>query len=352
MGSFIGAAAAAWLCLGAAPSPKLLTPAEIVKRLDSSSTRFVIEAPESAGVPVEKYADVFWPRGEGRFVFPVVVEKGGGDRALTEATISEATLRVARAAEPAFQAKDYEAAAALYAQGLEKEPRSFLLLSHLGDCRFKRGQYAEALRLYERAGELIPTDHRLWWYRGQALAHLGRHDEALEAFTEALVRKPADALIVGWLERNAEALGIGVTRQPFAPLVLARREGDAVHVYSDAKGPHWLSYGLCKALWLGEPARRKEALGSADPGFNTFEERECLASLLSTYASLREEGKTAAEPALDRLVRIVEDGTADGFILYELGARIVPWPTLLAGEEAQDQVRRYVRRHVLVRARP
>jgi tetratricopeptide (TPR) repeat protein len=347
------AAAALLLDAGVPPAPRLLGPAEILARLEQSKTKYEITSTESApDVPAARYAELLWPPMGADLDFPAVVAGTDGRTKVVAATLSPGALQAIRAAEPLFREGRYEAAAARYEEGLREDPDSFLLLSHLGDCHYHRGRYGDALRLYERAIAILPTDHRLWFYKGQALAHLGRGAEAVDAFVEALVLRPRYALLLGWLERNADALEIRVETAPvLAPKTFVRREGDRVRVFVDAESPHWLAFGACKALWLGEPSRRLEATGSASPAFSSIEERECIASLLTVYRSRRQAKDFVRDASLDRLEQIVEAGLVDGFILYELGSRVVPWCTIAAGDDAKEMVRRYVRRYVLVRDR-
>ncbi len=343
-------AAAATVLLGAdaAPRPKLLTPPEILERLTTSQTTYEIGSTESApDVPPARYADLLWPASAPVREFPQVVAGPAGPRVI-EATISPDTVRLIRATEPLFQAGKYEAAAAEYEKALAKDPGSFLLLSHLGDCQFERGRYDEALRFYDRAIAALPTDHRLWWYKGQTLAQLGRRAEALDAFTEALVVRPRWPRILEWLDRNAGPLGIQVQKDSMpSPRAFVRRDGDKVRVLVDPKRPSWLAFAACKAMWMAEPSRRKEATGSEAPAFTSFEERECLAALLWAYEKHRKEKGFAPDPELERLERIVEGGLLDGFILYELLSRVAPSGTLVLGDDAKAEVRRYVRTYVL-----
>lgn len=55
----------------------------------------------------------------------------------------------------------------------------------------KAGQYAQALRLLDPALEARPQDPVLWTLRGVALARLGRTEESLRSYREALRLEPA-----------------------------------------------------------------------------------------------------------------------------------------------------------------
>jgi len=328
-------------------SPKMLDLSEIHER----ATKLGIEtSPPTAAPDVspDSYADQLWPRRGKDLTFPAVVVENGR-RDVVEAKLSKATVEVVNSAAKAFRDGDYESAAKLYEKGLKDEPRSFVLLSHLGDCRFGLKKYSEALELYEQAIQEHPTDHRIWWYRAQALAHLGRREAAISSLAQALVLRPGYPMLLEWLQKNGEQLGIRASRETaFVPKAFVRREGSSARVFTDTEDLHWWIYGECKAVWLVDASRRKEATGTERPTFTTFEEAECLAPLVTLYLSERKRSGIRAEPALDALGKVFDDGFLDGFIVYELGARYAPWFTLLLDEQGQEAVRKYVRKYVLV----
>ena len=79
--------------------------------------------------------------------------------------------------------RDYQAA-------LAAEPRHVDALHLLGVLRHQQGQHAEAAELVRRAVDLRPTDAGLQLNLGNALKALGRIDDAIERFRNALTLQP------------------------------------------------------------------------------------------------------------------------------------------------------------------
>jgi len=336
-------AAATWLLVVQA-GPKMLGPPEILARLAKLGGVEVVER-SKAPVAVAAFASEMWPQRAQDVGFPAVETGADGRRRVVEAKLAPETLALAQSAEKAFQAEEYEEAAQIYQRGLAKDPNAFVLLMNLGDCRFKQGKFEEALALYERAIHESPNDHRLWWFRGQTLAHLGRAEQARASFAQALVLRPHYKFLLDWLRGEAGALGLRVDDSSFAPQVLVKADGAGAKVFWDGSSPHWLVYGACKAMWIADPSRRKEVTGVERPTFTTFEEKECLVSLIGVYL---DGADIPRDPALDRIHGIFVDGMADGFVLYELASRIAPWITLTFSDADQEGIRNYVRKYVLV----
>src|SRR5439155_9914141 len=69
-----------------------------------------------------------------------------------------------------------------------------------GEAEFLRGnvhcdarEFAEAVACYERAAKFGYDDHVMCNNRGVALVGLGRHEDAIAAYTRAMTRNPAYA---------------------------------------------------------------------------------------------------------------------------------------------------------------
>ena len=61
-----------------------------------------------------------------------------------------------------------------------------------GKALVEDGKYEEALKLFEKALELDPTDHKTWNQKGIALRSMGRYNEAIECFNKSLELVPKD----------------------------------------------------------------------------------------------------------------------------------------------------------------
>ena len=83
-----------------------------------------------------------------------------------------------------------EAAAEHYVHTLEMDPHHGQTLHWLAMLRLEQQRYAEALELFQRLIALHPEDAATYSNMGIALIFLGRNDEALQRFDQALALDP------------------------------------------------------------------------------------------------------------------------------------------------------------------
>lgn len=330
-----------------------LTVREIMQRMEASNISYSIASSAALKeIPPERYADFLWPLGILREETPWIETDSRGERKVVPFPFDSKALSHLMTGEPLFQAQRYPEALTIYAEAAQLSPRCYLAFSHVGDCYFATHQYERALESYDKAIEINPHDFRTFFYRGDALTKLGRYGEAREAYIQALALNPRHDNTLHAVRAQSEKLRVNLHDDPFAPQALARQEKGGIAIYLNLKeeNPHWLAYGSCKALWLGEPAHRKEMLGTTDHGWSNIEERECLAALLTVYLDQRESGKLRQDPALERIGKILKEGFIDQFILYEMGSRVDPNIMVRLGPAAQDKMRQYISRHVVAPA--
>jgi hypothetical protein len=177
---------------------------------------------------------------------------------------------------------------------------------------------------------------------------LGRLDDAYDAYVRALALSPRHPRIINSISNRAAELGVTVFDDPFLPQAAARQEGDTMMIYA-TEPTHWWIYGLCKAVWLAEESHRIDLTGSSEHNWTNTEERECLANLIARYHTNRDEGEVEPEPALDRLLAILDHGNLDGFVFYEIGGPATPDMILLLPDASRREIEAYVRGFVLPR---
>lgn len=330
------------------PRPRLLSPAKIIDRLEKSPVMYRFET-QPAMVPLEtqRNARAFWPEQSSGVEFPMLRLGADGTRTVSAYTPAPEIERIIRDAEPRFRAQDYAGAEKRYEDALRLAPDDYLALLGWGDAAFFRGQPAVALERYQRASRANPADHRSWYYRGNALVELGQSADALDAYARALALRPRYSTMIDGIELRAKRLGIRLRGDLLSPRAAVIKNADGSITIRTVPEPHWVAYGACKAMWVGEPSRRKEALGTEQHPFTTVEETECLAALLYVYAAQQATGEGQPELALDRLREIAEAGMLEPFILYELASRIWAHAVLLAPEWMRDDVTLLVRRYFL-----
>jgi tetratricopeptide (TPR) repeat protein len=332
-------------------SGKLLTPAAILDRLEESTVLYRFETqPKMVPLETQRNARALWPEQSIGVEIPMVSVGSDGARTVVAYEPGPVIERILREAEPLFQASDYVAAERRYEEALRLEPNDYLALLGWGDSAFFRGDPAQAVQRYERAARANPADHRSWYHRGNALLELDRGRDALDAYAMALALRPRHGPMIDGIELRARRLGVRLRGDLLFPRASVTRNPDDSITIRSVPEPHWVAYGACKALWLGEPSRRKEMTGSEEHQFSTIEELECLATLLVVYEALREKDEVEPEPALDRLGEITQAGLLDAYILYELGSRVWPHAVLIAPDSVREEVARYVRRFLLTPA--
>jgi len=184
-----------------------------------------------------------------------------------------------------------DAAAALrhIEAALELEPGAADVLAHRGNALAMLGRLDEALAQYDALLAAHPAHAELHFNRGLALASLGRHADAIAAYDQALAQRPGyraahlnRAVALQALNRHAEAIASFeemLARDPADPdaahnAALSRltlgdypagfKQYEARFARSGMPGHR---RGLGKPLWLGEyPPQRKTVLLHAEQG--------------------------------------------------------------------------------------
>ena len=75
------------------------------------------------------------------------------------------------------------------------------------DALFALGRYDEAIQAYDEAIKLNPSDPLSWMGKADALFALGRYEEAAKAYDEAIKIDPASSPALEGKTRALEALG-------------------------------------------------------------------------------------------------------------------------------------------------
>lgn len=328
--------------------PGHLTPPELYKVAENSKKTYtILTADEDAGLDVDDFAELFWPSMGDATQYPWI-DTEDGSRSLSPYELGEPCLEKLSKAEPFFKNKRYKKAMKLYSEAIEESPRCYVAYSHVGDCHYFQGQAEEALPWYDKVLALNPHDFLGYFYRANTLVRLDRYDEARDAYVQALSMKPHRESILKAVRARSQDLGIRVVDSPFRPQAFARQEKDGIAIYVSPGAAHWLAYGLCKAIWIGEASHREERTGNREHVWSLVEERQCLTSMLENYYALREDDTIDADPETERLLSILKDEMLDGFVMYEIASRLHPHTMLLLPEEMFADVVDYVRTHVLV----
>ncbi|UBF25693.1 tetratricopeptide repeat protein [Kovacikia minuta CCNUW1] len=94
------------------------------------------------------------------------------------------------------RSQQYEAAVAVFDQGLRHHPQDFRLWHERGLVLAKLQRFEDAIQSYDRAYQLRPHDRDLAHERGDTLLELERYEEAIAAFNTYLQRAPGNPHIL------------------------------------------------------------------------------------------------------------------------------------------------------------
>ncbi|CAH1132763.1 unnamed protein product [Ceutorhynchus assimilis] len=115
-------------------------------------------------------------------------------------------LEKVRQSNAACQNGDFATAVALYTDALQLDPTNHILYSNRSAARVKQGMFSQALQDAVTARDLCPSWPKAYYRQGVALQCLGRHGEALAAFSQGLTQEPASQqLLAGLVEASIKS---------------------------------------------------------------------------------------------------------------------------------------------------
>ncbi len=152
----------------------------------------------AAATAAARIADIAWPTGAPASTAMPARSTGAGEaeRAPTPAERFTTALPtddpgvVARQADEAFGARNFERAADLYAQLLKHAPTDGEVYNNLGITLHYMGRSADALHTLAEGIAADPTHQRIWLTTGFVNAQLGRVSDARVALGNAVALDP------------------------------------------------------------------------------------------------------------------------------------------------------------------
>ncbi|XP_013144707.1 PREDICTED: tetratricopeptide repeat protein 28 [Papilio polytes] len=152
-----------------------------------------------------------------------------------------------RASNAACQAGDFSTAVALYTDALTLDPANHILYSNRSAARLKQGQFAAALQDATRARELCPNWPKAYYRQGVALQCLGRHGEALAAFSSGLGVEPTSRQLLAALVEASLKSPLRVTLEPTFRQLEAMKLDQSPFVLISVVGQELLAAGQYQA---------------------------------------------------------------------------------------------------------
>ncbi|KAJ0173048.1 hypothetical protein K1T71_011224 [Dendrolimus kikuchii] len=152
-----------------------------------------------------------------------------------------------RASNAACQSGDFATAVALYTDALTLDPANHILYSNRSAARLKQGQFAAALQDATRARELCPNWPKAYYRQGVALQCLGRHGEALAAFSSGLGVEPSSRQLLAALVEASLKSPLRTTLEPTFRQLEAMKLDQSPFVLISVVGQELLAAGQYQA---------------------------------------------------------------------------------------------------------
>jgi tetratricopeptide (TPR) repeat protein len=301
---------------------KVHPPDQQYKLLDNSTLTYIIEGlPDTALLPVleRKLNSPYNYVGEnddGRFI--------GTYQANEEIALIITTE------EGALAAEDYDGALRAARDLVEQFPEFHPGMVAVGDCFFLKKEYDSAAVWLNKAIELNPYGYQARWFLGDALWEL--HD------TTGAIRQLARAHILNIYKREIDVslfdkrlqTGYNPPKWDFPLNYRLNKSGDTVTIRVDSLS---VGYAMTKALWKYEPGYKEQMIANMEGG----EIEALLVEELEAIMMLMVDA-----PRFPRLARIVNDGYAREFALYEIVLLHRPDVAYFLTDEGIDRLVEYL----------
>lgn len=332
------------------PSHKdgLLRPDEILSILERSKVNYELRSDR----PIEPSALINLT--PSRLVHPrpidpflTVRQPQKGELELHSVRPPEEVTEIFEAGRNAFMAKDFNAAATLFARAVELKPDYFKSYTYLGNALYFLGEMRRAEIALERAVELNPMDYQAHLFLGDTYYQQAKYHRAKASLLEAYLLNRTSEVVLDRLRTTLAKLNLKLREPRLTPRFAIRSNsgGKVIIDFDQQVGLKWLPLGACLACWTFEKQCSKRSPEKVDP-LRLSMYRECLINQAATTA-VRVQN---AEPISDEEAQLhsaIEDGYLEAIIFWEVIAARAPIVVFLLPESSKDRVRSYIQRYVI-----
>jgi len=300
-------------------SPRLHTPAEIMKIMEDSKLTYEI-GEDSSTAPIDSPAVLSNQM--------YLREKDGG-YSLETLSLSDKAQPVYDEAEGAFKTGDFKKAIALYNRVLSVQPDYCHALTLIGDAYFSLGLFDSARAYFTRSIGSNFADYNAHWFLADTYRKLGDLKAALKEITIAHLLNVNHANLQKAIRYYRERTNRPWKNWAFEPVYHLSKEGNRVAIKTKAE---WMGYALVKAVWAYEPGYAQSMLGETKEKLVIVwpEEKEAVLAVL------------ASNDKLKHINEIIEKEFFTEFILYEVAAKKSPSVLVLLPREMFMRVVEYV----------
>ena len=300
-------------------SPKLHTPAEIMKIMEASKITYEI-GDNPTIVPSDSPAVLSNQM--------YLQEKEHG-YSLLMLSLSDKAQPLFDHAEEAFKAGNFSKAITLYNQVLAVQPDYFYAMTLIGDAFFSMGKFDSAKICFLRSIESNFADYNAHWFLADTYKKLGDNESALREITIAHLLNVNHANLKKGVRFYRERLNRPWKEWAFEPAYNLSKEGNKVVIKTTAE---WMGYAMVKAVWAYEPGYAQSMLGEQENNQVIVwpEEKEAIMCALVSNDKLKDVNE------------IIEKQFFTEFILYEVAAKKHPSVLVLLPRDMFMRVVEYV----------
>lgn len=264
-----------------------------------------------------------------------------------------------REGEAAFSRGDYAAALRAYERAFALDPTLYHAPLFAGDAHLQRKEYEKAAEWYARAVSLQPDTETAYRYWGNALLRQGRHEEAREKYVGAIIADPYNGYVwrnglFRWAEATRTRLGHPKI-EPAASVTPMKDNKMTITIDPNTLGKSddgraaWMSYGISRAAWSVNDYAifRKAHPAEKEYRHSLAEEAGALRLVAETVRRERREGKIKQlAPDLAQLVKLDDDGLLEAFVLLARADEGIARDYAQYRKTNRDKLRRYLVEYV------
>jgi len=260
--------------------------------------------------------------------------------------------------EAAFAKGDFPQALEMYQRALLLEPKLYEAALYIGDVYFKTADQVKAGEWFARAIEINPDRETAYRYWGDSLIKQGRVSEAGDKFVEAYIAEPysrlARAGFINWGQRVN--IPLGHPRVDLPANVSKKNEKETTITLDpdmlkkdDKSGSSaaWLMYSLVRASWANTEFARQYPNEKAYR-HSLREEAAAMRAALKSLEEQKKDGKVKdVDPSLQILAKLDKEGLLEAFILLALPDAGIANDFPPYRKSNVENLRRYVKQYVL-----
>ncbi len=265
-----------------------------------------------------------------------------------------------KAAEADFARGDLEKARQGYQRVVLLDPTNYEAALFAGDVYFKQHVYGSAGEWFAQAIKIDPNRETAYRYWGDALAALGKGDEARAKYIEAIIADPynrrSSTGLTNWLQANKLALN---TVQLKDGAAVSQKEGGGVDITLDSlmmgkNDPSvggWIAYSGNRSIWMQEKFK-KEFPNEPKYRRSLKEETEGLGLVVTVLKEQKDYKKKqkGLDPGLQALIEIQEAGLLEPFVLLSRADADIAKDYAPYREAHRENIRRYLNEFMVPKA--